>query len=54
MELTFTASNGAVCHHGAVRLGKDRYSGEEIAGQAVRTIRDIAAGRLPPGTRAIL
>ena len=54
MELTFTASNGAVSHNGALRLGKDRYSGEEMAEQAVQTIRDIAAGRLPPGTCSIL
>lgn len=54
MELTFTASNGDVSHTGALRIGKDRYSSREIAGQAIQTIRDIAAGRLPPGTRAIL
>ena len=54
IHLAFTAVNGPTRHNGQLHLGLDRYTDDEIADLAVQTIRDIAAGELPPDTISML
>jgi hypothetical protein len=55
IDVTFAAvSASGVRHDGELHLGKDRYSDDEIADLAVETVREIASGNIPPGTRQLL
>jgi hypothetical protein len=54
IEVLFMALSPNDRHNGKLHLGPDSYTDDELADLAVQTIRDIAAGKLPPGTVSLV
>jgi hypothetical protein len=54
MRVRFIATGAGTQHQGELGLGVDNYTNAEIADLAVHTIKEIAAGRLPPDVRSPL
>ena len=54
VQVSFVATHGETVQRGQLLIGEDHYTTTEVARLAAATIREIAAGRLPPGTRSLL